>query len=252
MFEETTYVSGGKFASRGEWIHPRRIIDSYEIILVTKGTVRIAEGDTDYALKRDDILLLHPDRLHFGTEASRDVEFYWLHFSSPAPPDVKLLHIDDPYHLMLLFSQLLHFQSFGDGFSEACNYLTRLILIELRRHRLDRGENGLTSRIAEWIRINSDISLKVTDVAEKFGYNPDYLNRLFQRVYSKSLKEYITECKMQNIKALLMTSNSSLQEISMQSGFSDYKYFLKFFKANEKMTPTEFRNIYFKIHTNNK
>ena len=46
MFEEIKWISSGKFVSRGEWIHPDRIIDSYEIIFVIKGTVYIDENGT--------------------------------------------------------------------------------------------------------------------------------------------------------------------------------------------------------------
>ncbi len=252
MLENIEYLSGGKFQSRGSWSHPRRIIDSYEVILVTDGEVFISSDGREYALKPDDVLVIEPDTLHFGTKESENVGFYWLHFKAEASLVTGHMHIENPYHLLLLFSQLLHFQSFNDGLFEANDYLTRLIIAELYRSRTAGGENALASRAAEWIRVNSDIPLKVSDVADKFGYNPDYLNRVFAKSYNKSVKAYIDDCKMQHIKSLLMTTDYSFKEIAEASGFSDYKFFLKFFKHREKMTPSEFKGIYFKTHLNNK
>ena len=45
MLENVKYDGSGKFISRGEWIHPERIIKSYEIILVTEGEVNIEENE---------------------------------------------------------------------------------------------------------------------------------------------------------------------------------------------------------------
>ena len=44
MFEDVKNCGAGKFISNGEWIHPNRIIDSNEIIFVTKGEVYINEN----------------------------------------------------------------------------------------------------------------------------------------------------------------------------------------------------------------
>ena len=56
--------------------------------------------------------------------------------------------------------------------------------------------------------------------------------------------------RMEHIKSLMLYDNLSLKVVSDRSGFTDYKYFLKFFKYHEKITPTEFYKQYAKIHIN--
>jgi len=47
MFEKPLkFISGGLFSTENEWLHRRRVIDSYEIIIVVRGCVHIAEGET--------------------------------------------------------------------------------------------------------------------------------------------------------------------------------------------------------------
>ncbi len=250
MFDNIKYVSSGKFVSRGEWIHPSRVIDSYEVIFMLEGSIFINENGIEYELGPKDALLLEPGLKHFGFKESQNVCFYWLHFTGAKPDINKLTSVNNHYHISLLFSQLLHFSSFNDGLSEGNDYLARLVLIELHRSGRDTNGNSLANRIAEWIRVNSDRNIKVQDVAARFGYNADYLNRVFRKIYGQSVKAYIAESKMQHIKKLLMTTEYPLSSVAEMSGFSEYKYFLKFFKYHENMTPTEFVNTYFRTHIN--
>ena len=110
----------------------------------------------------------------------------------------------------------------------------------------------LYSEVREWVRINSDEPLKVSDIAKRFGYNVDYLNRVFKIHYPQGLKAYIDSMRMQRIKQDLLGEHLSLKEISLKYKFDDYKYFLKYFKYHEGISPKDYRELYYNIHTNNK
>ena len=74
-------LNGGLFISRGEGIHPRRVIESDELILVRRGTLHIREATTEFAVREGEALLLRAGRLHEGTRPfAPDLSFYWLHF----------------------------------------------------------------------------------------------------------------------------------------------------------------------------
>ena len=252
MFEDVKYLRCGKFISHGEWKHPDRVINSYEIIFVIEGIVFINENDKSYVLKKNDVILLEPNLRHFGFKSSENVSFYWLHFVCDTKPTVpKTMHFENPYNLSLLFKQLLHYST-EQSFMVRLDYFTRIILAEITENKSGQKENRLINNVSEWIKANKDIPFKVSDISEHFGYNIDYLSRLFKKNFGKGLKEYIDQIKIQNIKNDLLNTSLSLKEISVSCGFSDYKYFIKFFKYHEKLTPTEFRNAYAKTHINTK
>ena len=48
------------------------------------------------------------------------------------------------------------------------------------------------------------------------------------------------------------TTLSDAFRMAKAAGFDDYRAFLKFFRYHEGLTPTEFRNLYYNTHTNNK
>lgn len=246
MFENVKFRNTGKFITHGEWKHPQRIIDSYEAIFVTKGEVFINENGVDYHVKEEEAIVLFPGLEHYGYKYSSETEFFWVHWyvDKNITPNIKHLKIDNAYGLTLYFRQLIS-SRFSINSSESADYLTRLILIELHNNQ-HQSSNSLVERIAAFIRTNSYLGLTAKQVASLFKYNPDYLNRLFKSHFSKSIKEYIDESRINLIKSLLLQQKMTLAEVSAKSGFSDYKLFLKFFKYHEKITPSEFCRQYSK------
>ena len=104
-----SYDMIGEFRSSGNWIHPRRTIKSYEIILVLEGTVYICEEATEYTLKKNDILLLEPNKVHFGTkESDEKTRFYWFHFHTDTKVNFKHSSENDVYDIKQMLKKLLH------------------------------------------------------------------------------------------------------------------------------------------------
>lgn len=251
MFENVQMAWCGLFSSDEEWIHPDTTIDTWEAIMVVSGTVHIRVGEREYSVEKDGVILMPPFVRHAGFKSCTGVSFYWIHFTD-CPLEELFIPKTESYHLVLLFRQVLHFLSGPEPQREACDYLARLILIELSRQSEKNAEKRIVYEIAEWIRINADQTLTVQRVAQQFRYNPDYLNRLFRKTFSTGLKKYIDAVRMERIKTLLLNTSEPLQSIASKCGFEDYKYFLRFFKSHQNMSPTEFRNTYYYVNMNNK
>lgn len=251
MFETANHISCGKFISREDWIHPSRKEKTYEIIFVVRGEVHLAEEEREYSLRENEVLILEPRKRHYGTQKSADTQFYWLHFTSltALPDGKKHFKIENSYHLLLLFKQILSY-TIDQKPAEALDYLTRLILIELFCENLSQESDYMAEKASAWIRANRDRSIAVKDLARHFGYNEDYLNRVFKAYYGESLKSYIDRERIGFIKQLLLEDALPLALVAQKAGFSDYKYFLKFFKYHEGITPTEFKLTYSKTLIN--
>ena len=250
MYENVNFLWCGLFASPDEWIHPDVVIHSWEMILVVSGTVHIQVGDTEYAVEKDGVLLMPPGVRHAGTKVSRGVSFYWIHFTE-CPLGPVYLERCESYHLTLLLRQALHFCNAPERNSLACDYLSRLVLMELEAQGKKNVGNRFAYEVASWIRHHADRPLRTTEVAEHFRYNPDYLNRLFHKEFGVGLKSYIDRMRMELIKSRLLNTLEPVQTVAERCGFSDYKYFLKFFKRHQNVSPSEFRNTYYYADTNN-
>lgn len=72
----------GKFVAPSEdWKHMNRILFDYELVVVTKGTLYMSNGEQQFAISHGQYLLLPPLSPQSGYKSS-DCSFYWLHFST--------------------------------------------------------------------------------------------------------------------------------------------------------------------------
>ncbi len=257
MYEKIRYIHSGKFTSRQTWIHQDRVIDSYELIIMTAGTAYIQVGGAEYVLTKGDVLLIPPGVPHGGTRESHDtVGFFWIHFLTDFPDELppRYLRPENVTQAELLCRQLLHYANTEGYPPESTDCLMRLLIIELTSENLRAlaSTDKLCTEIKEWIRINCDLPIKVSDVANYFKYNEDYLCRVFRKCHPGGLKDYIDSLKLEKIKNDLINGSLTLQDISIKYGFSDYKYFLKYFKYHSGVSPTVYKQMYYNIHTNNK
>lgn len=252
------YVSSGLFSTEQKWIHPRRTIDSYEIIYVTEGKVYIEEDGVEYSLSQGDALLLYPGVMHTGSRMSEgETKFFWLHFKTDNIECFgmkKTVSAKGEYITLNLFRELLHIVNTEGTPDYAKDFSCGSIIAHLAAigKVSENASTSAFSKISEWVRMNIRQDMKVQEIATIFGYNKTYISRLFKRYSGLTLKDYINRERIKCAKELLLTTEESIKDIAFDMGFGDENLFVKFFKYHEKMSPTKFRNMYYKIHMNNK
>lgn len=243
------YETIGEFHSDGDWIHPARVINSYELIFVLEGIVHIKEDDTVYALEPNECMILEPGRKHEGAEISHmPTAFYWFHFHTNMPIPFKENKSGDLYDAKYLLKKLLHISKTPSYDTAAKDAAGLMIFYELG-NTAPPG-NSLVNKIVEYIRIHETVT--VTEIAAQFGYHADYIGKLFKKHFGYSIKQYINLQRMKHAKDLLLTTNLSVKEIAAQMGFAEENLFIKYFMYHEEISPARFRNKYFNTHMNNK
>lgn len=94
--EPLTYASSGMLIHSDQFLHPRRCIDTYVLLLIQQGTLCITMDNQEYEVGPNQFLLLLPGRLHFGTTPSRGMlSYYWMHFSM-STSTTQLLDLASP------------------------------------------------------------------------------------------------------------------------------------------------------------
>lgn len=253
---QARYQSGGRFTSREAWIHPTSTVPTYELIVVVEGEVWLEENGCEFFLPAGTAILLDAGKRHGGIRYSQErVSFYWIHFFEGERERAhipKTVALQEPYAVTILCRQLLFYAE--RGFDQtALDAFLHILLLELADQSKRVGEGGaLAARIREWIRINSDRMIGVRDVSAQFGYNVDYLSRIYRKSYGRGLKAEIDRMKLAEIKRLLTETDWTLARIATAVGMQDYKLFLKFFRYHEEITPTEFRKLYPSVPSNNR
>lgn len=75
------YISSGNLVSENHFVHPKRNIDSFVLILVIEGTLHITQAQSQYTVLENEFVLLLPNTVHYGHMPSNGhLSYYWVHF----------------------------------------------------------------------------------------------------------------------------------------------------------------------------
>ena len=103
--------------------------------------------------------------------------------------------------------------------------------------------NPLTTRLRDYLVENlGNPDLSADSVAVQFGYNPDYLRRIFKKEYGMSPMEFLWERRLHRACELLSNMPQyTIEEVANLCGFSDRFYFSRFFKKHKGISPKQYK-----------
>ncbi|GGN97060.1 AraC family transcriptional regulator [Saccharibacillus kuerlensis] len=262
----------GKFvAPDANWVHLSRTLTDYELIVVTEGVLYLAGGTQHFTVSEGEYLLLPPSTEQFGYQVST-CSFYWLHF---AVKEQRVITVDAACGLpdkcehkivlpcygrlkslekMIIMMKQLQDSVRSYRTSTLNDYMSTVVLCELYNQLFHvessdmkkTRQEQLYHDIVDYIKWSRGEPVKVSQIAEVFGYNEKYLSHLFASISGVSLKQYILQQKMELAKYLLTDTNQNISEVSLKLGYTDSHNFMKAFKKIVGLTPSDFRNAYAK------
>ena len=83
----------------------------------------------------------------------------------------------------------------------------------------------------------------IEELARECGYNENYFIKAFKKETGKTPYAYINGMKIEKAKQLLLNSDASLAQISLECGFGAYINFYKSFVKTEGMPPLEWKKV---------
>lgn len=250
------------------WTHLSRLLTDYELMVVVKGTLYIADGQREFTVKEGEYLLLAPGSDQHGYLHSQ-CEFFWVHFSDselllPQEMDSNSASFSDeiiavPEHGVLndttvVWNQmrllLKHHRLYDDPHIAAADTMVVLCLLQhqcLRERPASQSvvkKDDLQGKILDYLNWHIHENIRVSQVATHLGYNEKYLSTLFTAMTGESIKHYILVQKMEIAKRQLTNTNVPITAIAANMGFSDSHNFSTAFKKIVGMSPREYRKEY--------
>ena len=132
-----------------------------------------------------------------------------------------------------------------ENFKRECQYLyAEAVKNEKERGIANAGKNPLIGKVKDYIFSHLHDKIKVSDIADKLGVNPNYLTSVFNKSEKIPLKKYILQEKIRRSQNLLKYSDYHIQEIGFYLGFSSQSHFTRQFQEITGMTPNEYRRKY--------
>ena len=104
------------------------------------------------------------------------------------------------------------------------------------------GRNKKMPAIERFIQQNyTDQNLGAASISEEFRISTSYLSRIFRMDTGMGVVDYIHQVRIDAARKLLVTTDLSMEDIAVQSGFSNRWGFLRVFKELEGTTPGSYR-----------
>ena len=86
------------------------------------------------------------------------------------------------------------------------------------------------------------IDITLDDLAEKFFLSKPYLSKYIKEKSGMTFGDLVKKIRMKKAKALLKSSNMTVENIAMSGGYQNVEHFNRLFKKAYDMTPMQFRN----------
>ena len=244
----------------GHYVREKHWPRSIEIFAVFEGTLAFFINEEEYPLGSGEFILLNSNEIHSisSPEANRTIvlqipmnvlrnvetgEGLILFTHSPKRQDSKIMElIGSMYQELQERGSEYEWKVQSDFFMLVYLLLTkyrkREILPEEIRHY--RKLNRL-STITGYIRENYTKELSLEMVADRFGYSPSYLSRMFRKYAQTNYKTYLQNVRIEYGFQELANTDHTIGEIALNNGFPNQKAFTREFKKKYGILPSEYR-----------
>ena len=261
---EIVAQNAGVLIKKGLYRHASRMITSYELIFVRKGCLKMFEGEKYFTLNEGEYIILNPNNYHGGTlNNSDELIFYWIHFKFKNNFQINFTNflnipqhnkVSRPDHITFLFRRFLEDQESMWLTQEMADIILKQIIMESAETRNylpnSNSKEFLPNRINAFIRSHVKENLSTSLIAKEFGYNPDYLGRVYKSAYKMSISTSIQKQKIRLASKLLIESKMNIDQVSIECGYKTTNYFRRIFKKLEDMSPYSYRKLYGRFHVN--
>lgn len=244
---------GKKFLFKGEKHN------FWELTYVDKGTLYNNIDGKTYVTRQGELIFFKENQYHIQwTDENSAASFVTITFSMDFDDSNilsdRIFTLDDDSKNIL---KNIIFEK-NDGLYYADDviicYLKILIIRLIRNDKLestihslkgvvkDKIENSLVSNIIEYIEVNIDRKLSISDIAKHVHLSQSYLSTIFKQNMDITIIDYISKLKLEKSKYLLRTSKYSITEIAEMLGYNSIHYFSRQFKLHFGISPSSYAN----------
>lgn len=98
--------------------------------------------------------------------------------------------------------------------------------------------------IKDYVLLHYRDPIKLNDMAELVHFHPNYLSELFRKETGMTFSDYLTDCRLDAAKRLLLDIQYNVYDVAELIGIKDTKYFSRIFKRSVGVTPSEYRKLH--------
>lgn len=235
------------------WNLKKTLLDFHDLTYVISGKSTYYINEIPFHLKQGDVIYI-PKGCYRQAVTLQETPMHCYAFNFqcsvngqectelPLPSTFPIPNDPELMKLYAAFSKLWLEKS--PGYVLKARGTLMLILHKLLFDHSSRTSPAADSRVQkinDYILAHYNEKIDLQQLAHMSGLHPVYLGSLFKKVNGCTLKEYITNLRVNSAENLLLTGGYSVSEVAGICGFTDIFYFSRTFKRIKGYPPSNAR-----------
>lgn len=241
------YIGGAYKRFVKDELHVTRYSRTDILILMLDGTLYFTEDGKEIAVSRGEYYVQRNGLFQSSTRPSDDAYYIYLDFRGEWSEDgIYGLPPSGSFDIEKIYR-------LADSLCRAAQSRDQPLVITARiffeiLEQLYSDNKRVDDRLLVAVKIHGYISenctkpIDITAVAERFSYTPDYVIRVFKRAYGVTPHSYLTSCRIEYAKLLLLNTNRPVGEIAEECGYAEFTTFFRAFRTHTGVSPKAWRN----------
>lgn len=235
----------------------------WEFLWVLDNPLKITCMQTTQVIEPGEIVLFPPNMPHQLQQSDQVSTFLCLQISPSAFSNTSNIVTDDillkpylsseDYHsiqktaleiALSYFEMNQFYEMFCLGMSGLLMYrlmksLNCRVISAEETKQFDK-QNTRLLHLVSFVEENHTHKIRLQDFAQQEGCSVSYLSHFIKDTMNQTFHEYVDSVRFAHACHLIHNSDKTMIEISIESGFSDYRYFSRAFQKYCGLTPSEY------------
>jgi AraC-like DNA-binding protein len=105
----------------------------------------------------------------------------------------------------------------------------------------------IMQKVDDFVNDNlADPNLTIERIGEAVGLSRDYVRKIIKSETGKTSPQYLNTRRISKARELLANTNMNVSEVAFAAGYDSLEYFVKIFKQDTGLKPSEYRLKHFK------
>ena len=243
----------GHFYCNRDYYIKRETFSPLLLIYVRQGTFFFELSGDRHEAHAGQIAFFDCRQPHYY-HTSDGAEFYYVHFDGPQAHELcryinqtsgLVIEGENNNAILRMMEEMVAFYQDGSSesvFDTSARIYQMLMLLNnpIQSPRLKKNDDSLI-RVVTYIRSHVGKRITLQEMADIAGLSIYYFSHLFKEMTGQSPTEFVIYSRIDRAKALLITSDLSIAEISREVGYPNSSNLITLFTRRVGCSPAQFR-----------